>query len=102
MLVGKIYQPVKLQQTANGHSLAYMYLETERPFKSTDTNKRDHDFFRIKLWKGLADECAAVCKVGDLVSVKGRLQSSEFKKENGDTQFYTDIVAETLCYMNQL
>lgn len=101
MIVGKISEPVEKTKTINGNTLAYMYVKTERPFKSNE-GKVEYDDFRIKLWKGAADECASVCKKGDLVSVKGRLSSTKFKKEDGSFTYYTDIIAEKVCYLNNI
>lgn len=101
MLVGKIFEPIECVQTSNGNQMAYMYLDTEKPFKTSE-GVNEHDIFRIKLWKGIAEECAAVCKVGDLVSIKGRLTSNKYKKEDGSFTYYTDVVAEKVCYLNRL
>lgn len=55
-------------------------LAIPRSYKNAD-GVYDTDFIPCVLWEGIATSTAEYCKKGDLVGVKGRLESNEGKIE---------------------
>lgn len=91
-LVGKVKEVPVIETSKNGNTYAHVLLECERPFMSQDGTVQK-DTFNIVLWRGIAEECAAACKIGSVIGVKGRLESHSFTKDE-KTNWYTDIIAE--------
>lgn len=100
MLVGQVAAPVEMTQTVNGNHQAILVLAAEKPFRNVD-GSTEKESFQITLWKGLAEEASAILQVGDLVSVRGRLSSNRYEKE-GRVNYFTNIIAEKLCYLNRI
>ena len=48
----------------------------------------------------IAENTAEYCKKGDIVGVKGRLQSSSFEKEDGNKEFRTQVMAEKVTFLS--
>lgn len=96
-IIGKVLsEPIEKENDIKD-PIYQILLETDRPFKMMDgSNKKD--IFPVKLWKGLADECKDMCKVGDFLIVKGRMES-ECKRINNQDQFLTYIVAEKVTFI---
>lgn len=68
ILVGRVTQ----QPTSKTLTIA-----TERSYKNTNTNTYDTDFFNIALSDGMLETAIDYLKEGDLVGVKGHLETNE-------------------------
>ena len=98
VIVGEVLSKPEITMTAAGNSMAYLFLKVLRPFKSEDSGPST-DTFKILLWRGIAEECRDNCNMGSIVAVKGRLQSSNYEKE--ERIFYNcDIIAEKVAYIS--
>ena len=50
-------------------------------------------------WNNIAQNTAEYCQKGDIVGVKGRVQSSSYEKD-GEKKFSVDIVAEKVTFLS--
>ena len=48
----------------------------------------------------LANSTAEYCKKGDIIGVKGRLQTQLYNKEDGSTVKITKVVAEKITFLS--
>lgn len=55
--------------------------------------------FSCVLWKGVAESTVNYCKKGDLVGVKGRLQSREYETED-ERRKIVELVAEKVTFLS--
>ena len=98
VLVGRVKEMPRLQETVNGNKVASLLLEVERSFKTSD-GFVEKDVFSVQLWRGIAETCCEVCVPGSLVGIKGRLQSFNVKKE--DNTFYNaEVIAERVSFLD--
>ena len=84
MLVGRL---VKNPEVKEGKAL--ITLAITRPYKNLD-GTYDTDFVDCVLWNGIAQNAAEWCKKGDVVGIRGRLQSDEGKIQ---------VVAEKVTFL---
>ncbi len=98
VIVGKIIKEPEITKTVNGNSIAYIYVETIRPFKSDDGSVNS-DVFKILLWRGIAEECQDHCQIGSCVAIRGRLQSNVYVKDE-KTFYNCEIIAEKVAYIS--
>ena len=66
---------------------AEFYLIVERNFRE-ENGLRNSDRFRIKIWRGMADEINSIVEDGTLAAVKGRM-----KVENGEIVLIAEQVS---------
>ena len=98
VLVGKVKELPEVEVTSKGNVFAHMLLECERSFRNED-GSISTDIFKVTLWRGIAEECAAVCREGSLVAVKGRIKAENYQKN--DKLFYNyEIIAEKVSFLN--
>ena len=97
VLVGRLVRDPELFETEKGSKVTRVTLAVPRTYKNVN-GEYDTDFINCKLWKGVAENTAEYCKRGDLVGVKGRLQSGSYENEQG-TQYYTEVVAEKVTFL---
>lgn len=97
ILVGRLVRNPELYETENGNKMTRVTLAVPRTYKNVN-GEYETDYINCKLWKGVAENTAEYCKKGDLVGVKGRLQSGSYETENG-MQYYTEVVAEKVTFL---
>lgn len=74
ILIGRLVETPVLRVYEGDFSVTTVTLAVSRPFKNTD-GEFDTDFIRIVLWDVIAKNACEYCRKGDLIAVRGRLQS---------------------------
>lgn len=98
VLVGRIVKDIEVKELESGKKVTNMTLAIPRSFKNAD-GIYETDFVDITLWSEIATNTAEYCKKGDLVGVKGRLQSSTYEKEDGTKQHKMEVIAEKVSFL---
>lgn len=91
--VGRIVSDVEKVEE-DGKSYAELEIAIPRSYKNED-GEYDTDFISVILWNGIADNVADYCKKGDLVGIKGRMQTTMH-----DGYKTTDIIAEKVTFLS--
>ena len=99
VLVGRIVQDPELRETENGNKIANMTLAVPRSYKNTN-GEYDTDFISCVLWKGVAENTVEYCRKGDLVGVKGRIQTRDVELEDETRKKYVEVVAEKVTFLS--
>ena len=99
ILVGRLTQDPEIIEIEIGKKVTTVILAVNRNFKNAD-GVYDTDFIRCILWNSIASTTTEYCKVGDVIGVKGRLQSSKYEDENGKTHYITDVIAERVTFLS--
>lgn len=94
VVVGKVLKKPEWKENENAY---VMLIECYRPFAMEDGHV-DKDVFSVVLWKGLANQCGDMCKKGDVVGIKGRLEMKSIHYENQDL-YLSKIIAEKLTFL---
>ena len=92
VLVGRIVKEPELRKTENGRPVSNITLAVPRSFKNTN-GEYETDFISCVLWKGVAESTVNYCKQGDLVGVKGRIQTRNYEY-NDEKRQSVEVVAE--------
>lgn len=88
ILVGRITSDV------NDNNLT---IAVNRSFKNAD-GVYETDFINIELFGAIGQNMAEYCKKGDIVGVKGRLQTKNNEDEDG--RLITYVVAEKVTFLS--
>ncbi len=99
VLVGRLVKTPELKVTDNGKKTSVITLAVPRNYKNQD-GQYDTDFLECVLWTGIAENTAEYCKTGDMIGVKGRVQSRIIEKEDGTKRKKTEIVAEKVTFLS--
>ena len=97
VLVGRLVKDPVLKETEQGKKRSFITLAIPRSFKNS---KRSYytDFIDYILWDGIAKNTAEYCKKGDVIGVKGRLQSRKYEMDN-TTKFVIEVIAEKVTFL---
>ena len=93
VLVGRISSNIETKELSDGKIVAKIMLSVPRSYKNS-SGEYDTDYLEITLWDSLARNTAEYVKIGDLVGVKGRLQSAS------DSNLI-EIVADKITYLSK-
>lgn len=98
VVVGRLVREPELKESENKKSFTYITLAVPRSFKNADGNY-DTDFIDCKLWDGIAENANEFCKKGDLLGIKGRVQSSVYEKDE-KKNYVTELIAEKITFLS--
>lgn len=79
-LIGRLVSDPKLIETKNDRKVCNITLAVQRSFKNEE-GIYETDFISTKIWVGIAGKVCEYCNKGDLIAVKGRIQSRDGKLE---------------------
>lgn len=98
VLVGRLTNITEIQETENGEKNCEITLAVSRNYKNAD-GVYETDYINCKVWRNIAGSVTEYCKVGDILGIKGRLQSlpSE-EKDNSNLQL--GVVAERITFLS--
>ena len=82
-----------------GKNYAVISLAIPRSFKNAE-GVYETDFINCALWGNVAESTAEYCKKGDIVGIKGRLQSDSFEREDGNKEYRTQVMAEKVTFLS--
>ena len=99
VIVGRLVKNPILEENQNGKKVCNITLAVPRDFKN-DEGIYETDFIKCTLCNVIAENTAEYCKKGDLVGVKGRLETSVYEKENGEKYRITSVVAEKVSFLS--
>ena len=99
VLVGRLTKDPEMVNTDNGKQKTLITLAVNRPFKNVD-GIYETDFIRCTLWNGIAANTTEYCHKGDVVGVKGRLQTSSYEDDNKKMHYITEVIAERITFLS--
>lgn len=98
MIVGRIVRSPELRETDTGSKVTNITLAVPRSFKNVN-GEYDTDFISCVVWKGVAENVVEYCKKGDLVGIKGRLQTRDIVKDDSKKQVM-EVIAEKVTFLS--
>lgn len=99
IVVGRLVKELEIIETENGKKRAYLTLACSRPFKN-ENGEYETDFIDCVLWQGVAENTAEYCHKGDIIGIKGRVQSYTTENEDGTKNKKMEIVAEKVTFLS--
>ena len=98
VLVGRLTKDPSLSEGENETKRLNITIAIPRDYKNQD-GTYDTDFISCVLWNNLADQTCEYCKKGDIIGIKGRLQSSSYLKDDV-TYYKTEVVAQRISFLS--
>lgn len=98
VLVGRIARAPETKVTENGKKYATLTLAVPRNYKNVN-GEYDTDFLDCTLWSAVAESTSEYCNTGDMIGVKGRVQTRIIESPDGVKRKKTEIVAEKVTFL---
>ncbi len=102
MLIGNLTRDPNLRFTPNGTAVCSFGLATNRSWSPSDGGDKVEkvEFHNIVAWSKLADICGQLLHKGDKVYVDGRIQTRDWKTDEGQDRRITEIVIDNMMLLN--
>lgn len=98
VLVGRLTRNISVNKSEKGVKVATISLAIPRSFKNLEGGY-DTDFIDCVAFDSVAENTSEYCGKGDIVGVKGRVQSRTIEKD-GKTEYLTEIIAEKVTFLS--
>ena len=98
VVIGRLTKDPELRHTENGKNVTNITLAVPRSYKNSN-GEYETDFIDCVLWSGVAESTSEYCKKGDLIGVKGRVQTRVYEKDEVK-KFATEVVAEKVTFLS--
>ncbi len=98
VLVGRIVQEPVVKKTESGKTVSNITLAVNRPYKNVN-GEYDTDFIPCTLWMGIAENTAEYCNKGDLVGIRGNIQTRTVQIDEDTKRQYVEVIAEKVTFL---
>ena len=95
--MGRLTRTPECRSTENGTAVTAFRIAVDRRFTSSDGEKQT-DFFDIVAWRSTAVFVADHFNKGDMIAVRGALQSRQYTDKNGDNLDSCSVVADEISF----
>lgn len=99
VLVGRIVREPELKKTEKNKQFTQLTIAIPRSFKNIN-GEYDTDFVDCILWEAVAKSTSEYCHKGDVVGIKGRLQSEVKENKDGIKKYYLNVIAEKVTFLS--
>ena len=99
VIVGRLVRDPELYETENGNKVTNITLAVPRSYKNVN-GEYDTDFVPCVLWKGVAENTVEYCRKGDLLGVKGPVQTRDIEVDEDVKRKLVAIVSEKVTFLS--
>ena len=98
VLVGRLTKDIVVNKSDKGIKVATLRLAIPRSFKNSE-GSYDTDFIDCIAFDTVAENTSEYCSKGDIVGVKGRVQSRVVEKDD-KKEYLSEIIAEKITFLS--
>lgn len=99
VLVGRLVADPELKEVGKEGHVVNFTVAVARSYKNSE-GEYDTDFIQCNVWNEIAENMSKYCHKGDLIGVKGQLQSSSFEDKEGNKRYKTDVRVDKLTFLS--
>lgn len=97
VLVGRLVKKPELREAENKKKYAFVTLAVPRSFKNVN-GEYDTDFIDCILWDNIAANTTEYCNKGDIIGVRGRIQTRIVEKDDSKNTIL-EVIAEKITFL---
>ena len=97
--VGRLVAQPEVKESENGKKYTNFTIAVQRSYKNAD-GVYETDFLDVVSFGPMAETTAEYCQKGDMVGVKGRVETSSYENEDGEKKKSTQIVADRISFIS--
>ena len=100
-LIGNLTRDPNLRYTPNNTAVCSFGVATNRTWTPTDGGDKQErvEYHNVVAWSKLADICGQLLHKGDKVYVEGRLQTRDWKGDDGVERKTTEVVIDNMILL---
>lgn len=99
ILVGRLTRNITVNKSDSGIKVATISIAVPRSFKNVE-GVYDTDFIDCVAFDTIAENTSEYCNKGDIVGIKGRIQTNVIEKEDGKKENKLEIICEKITFLS--
>ena len=99
MCVGRIVADPELRETETGKKVSSITVAVPRSYKNAD-GEYETDFIDCTLWNEVASSTSEYCRKGDMIGIKGRLESKVYEDSEGNKKKRMEVIADRVTFLS--
>lgn len=99
VLVGRLCADPEVVTMEEGRQRGVISIAVNRTFKNSE-GIYETDFIRCVLWNNIALNTFEYCHTGDVIGIKGRLQTRNYEDEEKNKKFIMEVIAEKVTFLS--
>ena len=99
ILGGRLTADPELKMTPDGVAVTSFSVAVSRPYSSRD-GKYNTDFIHVVAWRNMAEFVTKYFRRGSSICITGRLQLREWTDKQGAPRHATEVVAESVDFVD--
>lgn len=99
ILVGRLTRDITVNKAENGVKVATIPIAVPRSFKNVE-GVYDTDFIDCVAFDIIAENTSEYCSKGDIVGIKGRIQTKVMELEDGKKENKLEIICEKITFLS--
>ena len=97
--VGRLVADPEVKESENGKKYSNFTIAVQRSYKNAD-GVYDADFLDVVAFGPMAETTSEYCKKGDIIGIKGRVETSSYENEDGEKKKSTQVVADRITFLS--
>lgn len=101
-LIDRLGKDPETRFTPTGKKVAHFSLAVSNRWKTKEGEAKEYtEWFNIEAWGRLGEVCQQYLHKGSLVYVEGRLKTDRYEDKDGETKYFTKVVALTMQMLDK-
>ncbi len=96
-IIGNCGSEPEMRFTPNGTPVADFSVAVNSKYGEEETT----EWFKVVVWKKLAEVCNQYLSKGRQVYVEGRLQTQKWDSDDGQTHYKTEVIASRVLFLGK-
>ena len=97
--VGRLVAQPEVKESENGKKYTNFTIAVQRSYKNAD-GVYETDFLDVVSFGPMAETTCEYCQKGDMVGVKGRVETSSYENEDGEKRKSTQIITDRITFLS--
>lgn len=98
ILMGRLVADPELRSTTSGIQVCSFRIAVDRDFADKATGQRQADFINIVAWRSTAEFVSRYFRKGQMIAVKGSLQSRKWQDKDGNNRVSWEVQADSVFF----
>jgi single-strand DNA-binding protein len=99
VLLGRMVEDPEIKESENGVKYSNITVAVPRSYKNAD-GMYETDFINCSIFGAIASSTCEYCRKGDMIAIKGRMESYSYEKEDGTKKYGQNVVAEKVTFLS--
>lgn len=100
-LIGRLGRDPETRSTTTGKKVVRFSMAINRRLKTEGGVKDFTEWVNVDAWDQLAETCQEYLHKGSLIYLEGRLKTDHYEDKEGETKYYTKVVASFMQMLDR-